>query len=101
MSYSGGSSETLCSLREKPRVTSTLGVGDRVAEPARGEVERSGHVLDLDLRLEPDAGALGALVELAAHRVDRAPARVVEDRRRGGGRSIVLGSATRCGLALT
>ena len=44
-------------------------VADRVAEPARGEVERRLDVLDLDHRLDRDAGALRALRELAARRV--------------------------------
>ena len=59
---------------------------DGVAEPARGELERRGQVLDLDRRLDPHAGLLRALAQLAAHRVVGAPARVVEDQRRLGER---------------
>src|SRR3954449_10230928 len=57
---------------------------DRVAEPAQREIERGLDVLDLDLRLDRHARALGALGKLAASRVVGAEARVVEDQRRVG-----------------
>src|SRR3954449_5259688 len=50
-----------------PRAAARAAAGsDRVAEAAQREVERRLDVLDLDLRLDRHAGALGALRELAA-----------------------------------
>ena len=74
---------------------------DRVAEPADRELEGRVHVLDLDHRLELDAGALGALLQLPPRRVAPAVVGVVEDQRRGASRSIVTGSRTRSGSRLT
>ena len=54
---------------------------DRVPQPARGELQGRLDVLDVDLRLDGDADALGKLGELAAHGVLRAVARVGQDER--------------------
>ena len=71
-------------LRNALRAAQQRARADRVAEAAGGEVERGGHVLDLDQRLEPHAGRLRALAQLDADRVLRGPAGVVEDQRRVG-----------------
>ena len=83
VSNSGGSNDALPS-RGRTRAASIGARRDGVAEPAGGELERRGHVLDLDLRLEHDARALGALAQLAADRVHARPAGVEQDQRRGG-----------------
>ena len=55
---------------------------DRVPQAARREVDRRLDVLDVDLGLERDAGALSQLGEVAPGRVLDAVARVGEDERR-------------------
>ena len=84
VSYSGGSNGTPPSLRARPRERIICCERDGVAEPAGGQLQRGGHVLDLDLRLDLHARLLRALAQLAAHRVVGAEARVEEDQRRVG-----------------
>ena len=72
---------------------------DRVADAERGQPQRAREVLDLDVRLEPAAELLQALVELAAGRVGVAVVRVVEHERAvEQRRACATGCAARAGV---
>ena len=100
VSYSGGSNGTPAERAARARASAMIARGATVSpSPRAARSSAAVDVLDLDLRLELHAGALGALAELAARRVVGAPAGVVEDqRRRRRAARCVIGSRGRARL---
>ena len=70
-------------LRDVAALEAPLG-RHRVAEAAGHQLQRAGHLLDLDLGLDAHALALGPLGQLAARRVERAVAGGRQDQRQAG-----------------